>query len=171
MEELVLLKAPYFHLAVGEKSYLQKVSSIFDDVGDESVFVGTVEGNKCNTLEGLFSEFAEAFEFPDYFGYNWAAFDECLNDLGWLSSDAYLLLLTDIDKVLVSSENSFKVLVKTLVRSVGEWTQGRDNDSFPTPPTPFHIVFQCTKEKEDNVKLKLEQSGLSSIDTIMLPTK
>jgi hypothetical protein len=30
------------------------------------------------------AEFAASFQFPYYFGENWPAFDECINDLSWL---------------------------------------------------------------------------------------
>lgn len=36
------------------------------------------------TADGVFAEFAAAFQFPWYFGYNWDALDECLTDLDWL---------------------------------------------------------------------------------------
>lgn len=169
IEELFKLKEPYFHLAVGEKSDFQKLSATCENAGDGNAIIKTIEGNKCNTLDELFSEFAKIFKFPDYFGHNWAAFDECINDLNWLSSDAYLLLMPDIDKVLISSETSFKIFIKTLVFSVREWAQGRTYDDFPIPSTPFHILFQCSKEKENDVRIKLEQSGLVVIDTIILP--
>jgi hypothetical protein len=38
-------------------------------------------GSKMQTLDALFDEFSAAWQFPYYFGYNWAAFDECLSDL------------------------------------------------------------------------------------------
>lgn len=33
------------------------------------------------TADALFSQLARALEFPDYFGYNWDALDECLRDV------------------------------------------------------------------------------------------
>ncbi len=40
-----------------------------------------VRGTKCRYTAGLFSEFATAMDFPDYFGHNWDAFDECLREV------------------------------------------------------------------------------------------
>ncbi len=31
----------------------------------------------------IFEEIAVKLEFPNYFGYNWDALDECLMDLAW----------------------------------------------------------------------------------------
>ncbi len=99
-------------------------------------------------------------EFPDYFGYNWAAFNECLNDLDWLTADAYLLLFADVDKVIKALGKSFTVLVEILIRTIDEWTEGRNYDDFPTPPTSFHVVFQCTKKQINEVMSTFEIVGL-----------
>ena len=35
----------------------------------------------------LFEVYADKLKFPGYFGYNWNAFDECINDLSWLNRE------------------------------------------------------------------------------------
>lgn len=169
MEELTILKAPYFHLAVSEKPNFQRFHSIYKSVENINLTLKIIEGNNCTTLDRLFGEFAKAFEFPDYFGYNWAAFDECLNDLEWLSADAYLLLLTDVDKVIAALNSSLKTFIEILFCSVTEWTEGRNYDGFPTPPTPFHVVFQCSKGNINEVLSMLEIVGLQSINVLDIP--
>ncbi|MEO8341529.1 MAG: barstar family protein, partial [Nitrospirota bacterium] len=54
-----------------------------------------IKGRHCKTSENLFTEFARALEFPDYFGHNWDALEECLVDLEWLPARGYILLITD----------------------------------------------------------------------------
>ena len=127
-----------------------------------------IAGCNCVTMDGLFTEFAKALQFPDYFGNNWAAFDECLNDLDWLSGEAYLLLIEDVDQVLTTSDSSFKIFINILKCSVDEWTEGRNYDSFPTLPTPFHIVFQCSVEKVNALKERLEVAGLKNVNIIYI---
>ncbi|MFE6749150.1 barstar family protein [Kitasatospora purpeofusca] len=39
-----------------------------------------VRGANCRTRAALFAEWAGALSFPGYFGHNWDAFEECLND-------------------------------------------------------------------------------------------
>ncbi|QIS02446.1 hypothetical protein F5X71_09020 [Nocardia brasiliensis] len=54
-------------------------------VADEGYRVVHVRGQRMRTTTELFAEFAAAFQFPWYFGQNWAAFDECMTDLDdWL---------------------------------------------------------------------------------------
>jgi RNAse (barnase) inhibitor barstar len=50
-----------------------------------------IEGSNCADVPRLLSAVAKALTFPDYFGGNWDALDECLADLGWLDSPATLV--------------------------------------------------------------------------------
>lgn len=41
----------------------------------------TIELNRIASREVLHAELARAFSFPDYYGRNWDAFDECIDDI------------------------------------------------------------------------------------------
>ena len=41
----------------------------------------TVDVSRASTREELHSLLARALEFPDYYGHNWDAFDECIRDV------------------------------------------------------------------------------------------
>ncbi|MEK2494121.1 barstar family protein [Kitasatospora purpeofusca] len=70
-----------------------------------------VRGANCRTRAALFAEWARALSFPGYFGHNWDAFEECLNDAllppGAVAAGAagataprLLVLVTDADALL-----------------------------------------------------------------------
>lgn len=167
-KKLTSLKPPYIHLAIGTTleffNLVKKISSF----EQSNCFVKFIDGQKCSNIDELFEEFSDKFDFPNYFGSNWAAFDECINDLDWILTDCYTLFIGNINKVLRLDDHNFKVFIKTLMDSVREWTDGRNFDSFPTPPTPFHVVFHCVEEKKGEVKKRLASVNLNNVDIINL---
>lgn len=46
--------------------------------------------------DDLLLELAESLSFPDYFGQNWDALDECLRDLSWLPAGAVSIVHRDL---------------------------------------------------------------------------
>ena len=54
----------------------------------------TLEGGSIGSKEELLDAIAEGFGFPDWFGRNWDALEECLRDLDAVK-DGYALVITD----------------------------------------------------------------------------
>ncbi|WP_235283968.1 barstar family protein [Methanosarcina sp. 2.H.T.1A.8] len=117
-------------------------------------YLAKIDGSKCKDLDSLFSEFKQAFKFPDYFGYNWAAFDECLNDLDWIDAESYVLVIKNMTEILPDDNINFDRFLKYLYEALTEWTEGRDCDDFPTEKKPFHIYFHSS---EENKKVLIEK--------------
>ncbi len=110
-----------------------------------------IDGGKCITIDELFTEFFLKFKFPDYFGYNWPAFDECINDLNWLPADGYVVLISNVAKILPNNNQDFETFIKIFINTINEWVIGRNFDGFPTPPTPFYLFLECDKESETKI--------------------
>ncbi len=53
-----------------------------------------IDGSAVSGKEELLDMIAEGFGFPDWFGRNWDALEECLRDLDAVN-DGYALLITD----------------------------------------------------------------------------
>ncbi|WP_432663376.1 barstar family protein [Wukongibacter baidiensis] len=160
------LRKPYIHL-ISCKS--QDANDFIIDMlkeQEKEISIRVINGDNCTTSDKLFKEFAKTFNFPDYFGENWAAFDECINDLDWIGADAYILLVKQTDQILKDDNDNFRIFIKILLSTVEEWTKGRDYDSFPTPPTPFNIIFLCSKDEINKTEMKLKKFGIQSINKI-----
>lgn len=78
-------------------------------------YVGYIRGCYSQTVEDFFREVSCSFRFPYYFGMNWAAFDECLSDLEWLSF-SHVLFIIDSAELLFINEKSRKDCVKILLK-------------------------------------------------------
>jgi RNAse (barnase) inhibitor barstar len=158
IDELYSLSEPFLHGIYCDWSDVAKCIYF-----GENTYIANIEGNNCKSLEDLFSEFARAFQFPDYFGGNWAALDECINDLEWLPSSNYVVLIKNANLVLDSEPKQLQTLLRILRNTAIEWGLGRQYDDFPTEPTPFHIIFHGEKDMKSSVIEGLS-SGLSNGD-------
>lgn len=166
LKQLVKQEAPYFHIAVGDTKLLYKLQIQARE--SNNIEFKVIRGQKCKSVTGLFNEWAAALQFPDYFGENWDAFDECLNDLDWLPADKYILFITNSHFILKRRTKDFKVLIDTLKDAIQSWTEGRYYDSFPTKPTPFHIIFHCDDVQKEAFQKRLIDIGVEEINILQL---
>ncbi len=108
-----------------------------------------LDGQRCETKQQLFTEYARAFEFPNYFGENWDALEECLSDLEWKPSKGYLTLLHHGERILSKQEEEYSTFV-TILKSIGkEWSCCQEDSSL-TPPIPFHTLFLVSSQHYDD---------------------
>jgi RNAse (barnase) inhibitor barstar len=86
------------------------------NVLDESLVVAlTAHGFKVYVIEGskivnertFFEEAARVFEFPDYFGYGWASWDDCLGDFGHLAPARVAIIWKDADQTFAAVPQTF----------------------------------------------------------------
>jgi RNAse (barnase) inhibitor barstar len=73
----------------------------------------------------LFATFATSLSFPDYFGGNWDAFEECLRDLSWLPGG--LVLVTHADLPLINDIRDVKIYLAILRDAVDWWSKPGDH--------------------------------------------
>jgi hypothetical protein len=83
--------------------------------------------------EPLLSGLARVLRFPDYFGHNWNALDECLADLAeWLPASAYVLFVNHASELLARDAAGVGSLIESWLAAAEGWgTRG----------IPFHLVF------------------------------
>lgn len=97
----------------------------------------------------LFDEFARALDFPDYFGHNWDALEECLADFDWLRAKGYILLIHDADAVLPEDEEEYETLLEILSDAGEAWSKGQTADG---QRAPFHVCFAVTEQERSKRK-------------------
>lgn len=59
--------------------------------------------------DGLLQAIAHALDFPEWFGANWDALEECINDLSWLDARNVVLLLTHCDRFAADQRQDFLI--------------------------------------------------------------
>jgi len=69
----------------------------------------------CRDKAGLLACAAEAFRFPDWFGYNWDALADALADLSWLPAPGYLVELISTEALRTSDPASWRMLCEIML--------------------------------------------------------
>jgi hypothetical protein len=98
---------------------------------------------------------AHALEFPDYFGHNWDALEECLADLEWLPGKGYVLCFTNAESILPDEEEDFATFLEVISDAGEAWASGQGGRR----PTPFHAVLTVSEQE----KSKLMHRGLQQM--------
>lgn len=64
---------------------------------------------------------AQALRFPEWFGANWDALQDCLGDLSWLPGPGYLLLLDHTGGWREGDPDDFAILLDVLETAAADW--------------------------------------------------
>jgi hypothetical protein len=146
--ELWQLSQPWFHAFIGTRADLTNFAWSLDPKGTRNFAIRTVRGPKMGTAPRLFDEISAAFQFPDYFGENWAALDECLGGLSWLPAAGYVIVIQEALRVLGDEQpDQFGLCLNGLARTAREWsTPVRRGEWWDRPGKPFHIVLHATPD-------------------------
>lgn len=83
--------------------------------------VAPIDFSGCAGKDDALARFARALHFPDWFGGNWDALQDCLSDLSWLQGDGYLLLLDDVARWREADGGSFDTALEILEQAGNAW--------------------------------------------------
>jgi RNAse (barnase) inhibitor barstar len=67
----------------------------------------------------LLSHYAKAGHFPDYFGNNWDALNDCLRDLSWIKQKRIVVIHNDLP--LSNNEKELSTYLEILADAVKLW--------------------------------------------------
>jgi hypothetical protein len=124
-----------------------------------------LDGGKMKTLNGVFNEFATGLEFPDYFGFNSAAFDECLNDLSWLNANGICVVILVAGQLLIDESGEIGWMLQLLEDACREWSLAvEEGEAWDRSPIPFHVLFHAANGSAERMPLQL--AALPSLEQL-----
>jgi RNAse (barnase) inhibitor barstar len=88
-------------------------SDAIDDAMSDAAHIDLKDGNALRAI-------SQALRFPDWFGGNWDALEDCLGDLSWRPGDGHVLVLRNWQAL---TSDDLGVLIDVL-RSSAEFWQG-----------------------------------------------
>jgi hypothetical protein len=84
-----------------------------------------IDGSRILDRSTFLAAAAAALDFPAYFGHNWDAFEEMVNELSWAPGAGYLLLYDDVAPFATHAPDEWAVALDILQHAVANWrTQG-----------------------------------------------
>jgi RNAse (barnase) inhibitor barstar len=92
--------------------------------------IAAIDGKRCRDIESFLVEIGHAFSFPEYYGRNMNALNDCLNDLDWIDKDSYVLIINHFESFISESEEDKNDVINFLNEIAQEWKNydGADND-------------------------------------------
>jgi hypothetical protein len=90
------------------------------------------DGETISSKSDFLKACAIAMKFPDHFGYNWDAFNDCLTDLDWITAKGYLILYTQPEPFAKTNPTDWATLLELLQDAVDDWAE---------TDTPMAILF------------------------------
>jgi RNAse (barnase) inhibitor barstar len=97
-----------------------------------SPLVKVLRGHRMGDTQSLFDEFDAVFQLPSYFGKNWSALDECMNDGDWFPvASRVIVVVVDSEQVLSldtdrgAAKTTLQSFFRRLVENWGSGTNGR----------------------------------------------
>jgi RNAse (barnase) inhibitor barstar len=71
----------------------------------------------CMDKSELLARIGTSMQFPDWFGGNWDALYDCLDDLSWLDARAHLLVIEHAGELRAAAQEDFVTLLDVLEES------------------------------------------------------
>ncbi|MDO8418743.1 MAG: barstar family protein [Rubrivivax sp.] len=72
---------------------------------------------------GMLDMIGKAMHFPEYFGHNFDALADCLNDFAWQPAEGYFVLLENCDGIHGHAESDFVATLQVFEQAADEWRE------------------------------------------------
>ena len=59
--------------------------------------------------------------FPDYFGNNWDAFEECIRDMSWINAKGYMVVYDNTNHFFLKHPDDAEILESILCEAKSFW--------------------------------------------------
>ncbi len=79
-------------------------------------------GGEIGDKDSFLDAASRAMVFPDYFGHNWDAFEECIRDLGWAPASEYVALYDHVDRFACADPSASAIALDIFCSAVQHWS-------------------------------------------------
>jgi RNAse (barnase) inhibitor barstar len=109
---------------------LEYVDSTQSDLEPEDFVLLVPPG--IRSKKDLLAVLADIGHFPDYFGGNWDALQDCLGDLSWITNRKVVILHSDVP--LQSNPSECRIYLEILQTALANWSRAPKSNTVEPPP-------------------------------------
>ncbi len=113
-------------------SSAREVDHALDAFNEEGFTVVDIRASAVHAERDLVAVLGRSLQFPEYFGNNWDALDECLADLSWLPAGGYVVCFYGAEQIWRDMPRSLGKLVSAWLFAAERWSK---------QDVPFHLIF------------------------------
>ncbi len=113
---------------------MDKSTFIFGEWTGEGAFYVELPSN-INSKKDLLKVLGGLLNFPDYYGVNWDAFEECIRDLSWLPEGTVVIKHNDIP--VTSDKSSAVTYLEILKDAIAKWSECEGRELVVVFPAMF----------------------------------
>jgi RNAse (barnase) inhibitor barstar len=110
-----------------------------------------IDGEDIRSKETFLKKAGEVFGFPDYYGRNWDAFEECIKDFEWYPAEGCLILYDHFEVFAAYASGEFKVALTIFGSAIKYWEENN------------RITFYVLLRDNGNIAPNLDVENLSSV--------
>jgi RNAse (barnase) inhibitor barstar len=110
-------KAGVHHLPQGD------LEPLIAGAGAAGCLVQRVDLSRTCDKDEMLSAIGAALGFPEWFGHNWDAFNDCLLDMVWRPAEGYVTVLDHCDGIHGRAEADFVTLMQAFQSAAIEWRE------------------------------------------------
>lgn len=92
-----------------------------------------LDGARVRDKKTFLDKAARAMEFPAYFGHNWDAFEECVNDLSWAPASGYILVFQAPERLIKNARADWEIVVEIFSTAIENWNE---------QGVPFYVLLR-----------------------------
>jgi RNAse (barnase) inhibitor barstar len=130
-----------------------ETEAITKELSSLSFKVYMIDGSKISDENSFFDEVAQALEFPEHFGHNWAAWNDCLGDFGSLAPKRVAIVWKHADETFAVDAQTFLQAVCDL-ENLAMWSALHPTDQTGKEIEPKQIEIFFLGDGEGFAKLQ-----------------
>jgi hypothetical protein len=108
---------------------------ILETITDRGWFAGYINGKMVDDKTTFLTAAGQALAFPDYYGRNWDAFEEMVNDLSWIPAAGYVILYDYVYRFAAAQPDAMQTALAILQSASSRWQR---------EGIPFYVLLRHT---------------------------